>query len=187
MRRTKHKSLFWKDINELYDALDSIEFSQDDTYDLEQHLVTGVEMAKYFLRTSNGASDVIESIDYKINRDEGIIFINGSSEVEMLSIYMEYGTGVVGQFNPHRRLSYENYDLNDHGLNGWVYYNKKYGRMLRTTGMPPKSFMYRTYLFLRREIIKSNVRYDIEFVVGDEYTSPSIHIRKLRSYNSREV
>lgn len=186
MRRTNHKSLFWKDINNLYKALKDFEY--EDNVNIEEYLVEGVELAKNLLLSADGASEVADSIDYMLYSDgSGQIFINGNSEIQMLSIYMEYGTGVTGQYNPHRYLSSENYDLNEHGIEGWVYYNTKLGKFMRTTGMIPKSYMYKTYLYLRRKILNTDSKLRIEFIVGDESTPPSISIRRLRDYHRKSI
>lgn len=169
-------------MQQLYDELRNI--SDDYGKGIEDYLIEGVSLAKEFLLSANGPSELVDCIDYTYyNNDYGEIYINGTSSEKLLSIYMEYGTGYTGQSNPHRRLSPDNYDLNDHGYEGWVYFNEKYGKFVRTTGMIPKAYMYKTYLTLRRQILQSDDRLSIEFVVGDEYTSPSIIIRRLRNYS----
>ncbi len=63
--------------------------------------------------------------------------------------YVEFGTGIIGEQSPHdlaNSKGYE-YDVNSHGVDGWVYY--KDGAFHWTCGYAPQPFMYETSLDLR--------------------------------------
>ena len=74
------------------------------------------------------------------------------------AIYVEYGTGMVGAENPHPeagRASWE-YDVNGHGLNGWVYVKGSDGvfsmdgaQFRWTKGYIARPFMYNTLRWLQ--------------------------------------
>ena len=62
-----------------------------------------------------------------------------------LVAYVEFGTGVAGQLNPHassKEVGYE-YDKNAHGLNGWTFYNEELSIYFRDfIGYEGQSFLY---------------------------------------------
>lgn len=64
--------------------------------------------------------------------------------------FVEFGTGVKGSESSHPTLPW-GYDTNDHGQDGWYYYDKKQGRVRFTKGMPSRPFMYNTVLELANE------------------------------------
>ena len=60
--------------------------------------------------------------------------------------FVEFGTGIIGQTTQSLALDKPadwQYDVNQHGWEGWVY---DHGRWTR--GMPPRPFMYGTFLEL---------------------------------------
>ncbi|WP_310604873.1 hypothetical protein [Anaerosporobacter sp.] len=62
------------------------------------------------------------------------------------AIYVEFGTGIRGSEASHPlsgELGYD-YDVNNHGEEGWFFYNQKTGKSGWTTGMPSRAFMYET-------------------------------------------
>ena len=67
------------------------------------------------------------------------------------AIYVEYGTGVVGANNPHPDATGWIYDINHHGDNGWVYFNEREGKIMRTKGQPSSPFMYNTFRELQQK------------------------------------
>jgi hypothetical protein len=96
--------------------------------------------------------------------------------------FVEFGTGVIGQNNPHKEADNVgwDYDINDHGEKGWVYYNKKTGRFFWTKGEEPSAFLYKTFLMLESMIgstVTNKKWYGLEFDV-DENTNPYIRIYK---------
>ena len=81
------------------------------------------------------------------------------------ALFVEFGTGIVGQDNPHPTVAdgtvddfavmgsngsvYTRYDTNDHGEDGWVYRKVGENKYRWTKGMPARPFMYNTYLTLK--------------------------------------
>lgn len=78
------------------------------------------------------------------------------------AIFIEYGTGVVGQDSPHPGLgdsewntpvvnmngkTYDRYDSQGHGERGWVFIGRD-GQRHWTKGAVSKPFMYATYQWL---------------------------------------
>lgn len=65
------------------------------------------------------------------------------------AIFVEYGTGIVGENNPHPEAdgNYD-YDVHQHGESGWVYKNGKDGKYYWTKGFISRPFMYNTLRWL---------------------------------------
>lgn len=72
------------------------------------------------------------------------------------AVYVEFGTGVVGQENPHPEaaLAGVTYDRNNHGEDGWIYYNERDGKFHWTKGMVSRPFMYNTARAIERENLR---------------------------------
>ena len=70
----------------------------------------------------------------------------------LYAAFVEYGTGIVGQSLPHPNPQEWEYDINNHGLNGWIYYNGRDGKFHWTKGFKSRPFMYNTAQDLRRVI-----------------------------------
>ena len=109
----------------------------------------GVQVAKMQL-LSFGFSDtstgkLLNSINFK----SGDIFGNDTASFYVYSdceyaIFVELGTGLTGEENPHKEannFSWE-YDSHGHGEEGWFYY--KDGKLHWTRGLPARPFMYNT-------------------------------------------
>ena len=65
------------------------------------------------------------------------------------AIYVEYGTGIVGKENPHPEAAGNyDYDVNNHGIKGWVYKNDNDGKFYWTKGFVSRPFMYNTLKWL---------------------------------------
>lgn len=79
------------------------------------------------------------------------------------AVFVEYGTGIVGAGSPHPGISdgdwtnpvvsrngktYNNYDSQDHGAEGWVYKSDKDGKYHWTAGYISRPFMYNTLRWL---------------------------------------
>ena len=58
--------------------------------------------------------------------------------------YVEFGTGVVGKSSPHPNPQGWQYDVNNHGDEGWVYYDDENGTFRWTKGFKSRPFMYNT-------------------------------------------
>lgn len=119
---------------------------------LARLLETGVEIAKAKI-TELGAIDngeLLNSIAYTLYKegDKGILFTDCSH-----ACYVEFGTGVKGSNSPHPTMPWA-YDVNNHGEDGWYYYDTEQGRVRFTKGMPSRPFMYETVSELEREAIE---------------------------------
>ena len=68
--------------------------------------------------------------------------------------YVEFGTGVVGKSSPHPNPEGWQYDVNNHGDSGWVYYDEDSGGFRWTKGFKSRPFMYNTARELERECKK---------------------------------
>lgn len=65
------------------------------------------------------------------------------------AIYVEYGTGIVGESEPHPEAAGKwDYDVNGHGTKGWVYKNDKDGKFYWTQGYISRPFMLNTLRWL---------------------------------------
>ena len=108
--------------------------------------------------------------EYAKGKHEGVITTG-----VMYAAYVEFGTGIVGDSNPHPEAS-ENwsYDIHDHGDAGWWYpssngwYKPKDNEdaplMAWTKGMPARPYMYNTYLELEAEIEADGGRIVAEYI-----------------------
>ena len=68
--------------------------------------------------------------------------------------YVEFGTGVVGSQSPHPNPQGWQYDVNQHGDEGWVYYDDESGKFRWTKGFKSRPFMYNTARQLEKECKK---------------------------------
>lgn len=68
--------------------------------------------------------------------------------------YVEFGTGVVGKGSPHPNPQGYQYDVNQHGDEGWVYYDDESGKFRWTKGFKSRPFMYNTARQLEKECKK---------------------------------
>lgn len=93
--------------------------------------------------------DLMNSIEGIFDASTGRGFIKATSDH---AAYVEYGTGVVGLEHqgesPDRPAGWD-YDTNEHGHDGWYYYTSGYKRW--TKGMPPRPFMYQTFIELSQK------------------------------------
>lgn len=100
------------------------------------------------LATSNLASTITP---YRVNKGF-VIEILGD-----YALYVEFGTGVVGRDNPHPDLTMfgENWKYNhkEKGEAGWYYIGKD-GKRHWTKGMPSRPYMYKTYLYVRNQMLR---------------------------------
>ena len=68
--------------------------------------------------------------------------------------YVEFGTGVVGKGSAHPKPQGWQYDVNDHGDEGWVYFDDYTGKFRWTKGFKSRPFMYNTARELERNCKK---------------------------------
>ncbi len=90
-------------------------------------------------------------------------------------LFIEFGTGIVGSWNPHPKKSFAletvgftwQYDVNEHGYGGWVYYNKRTGQFEHTQGVVGSGFVYKTYMWgvrNRYKIIQKHIEQEMKKV-----------------------
>ena len=70
------------------------------------------------------------------------------------AVFVEFGTGIVGQTSPHPDPKDWQYDINKHGEDGWIYFNERDGRWHWTKGVESRPFMYNTARELERECMR---------------------------------
>lgn len=80
------------------------------------------------------------------------------------AIFVEYGTGIVGKNSPHPNAKGWKYDVNNHGMKGWWYFDNKQNRFRWTRGQLANAFIYKTVKLLKSESpkgvkVKLNGRY----------------------------
>jgi len=66
------------------------------------------------------------------------------------ALFVEYGTGIVGEIQHHPEPNGYQYDVNGHKLDGWIYKGDD-GAFHWTAGMASRPFMYNTLKDLERE------------------------------------
>lgn len=84
------------------------------------------------------------------------------------AIYVEMGTGIIGQNDPHPNqmklgISWQ-YDVNDHGTDGWRYYDEDSKRLRWTAGQASRPYIYDTYKWAERAIptmVKNDIKKEI--------------------------
>ena len=89
---------------------------------------------------------------------------NGIGEIstnDQVIVFNEYGTGVVGKDNPHPALEGWEYDVNNHGEEGWIY-PKKDGTFGRTSGIASKKMFYNTKEKMLQKDIAKEILIEIE-------------------------
>ena len=162
--------------------------SLDDIYKLEMAIETGIY---------NGKKELVERLKEKIQEyleEYGLGNSNIANKIYIddtgygayitvltdYAVFVEYGTGIIGQNNPHPR-AWE-YDTNGHGYGGWWYpttshdpnpnkwVNPETGQLMAwTRGQPSRPFMYRTWLWGTRSahnIINKHIRLEIAKITG---------------------
>lgn len=103
----------------------------------------GVEVAKLQVKQLDAVytGELMNSIDsyYSPTYNVGIIKAGA-----YYAAYVEFGTGVVGKGAAHPNPQGWQYDVNNHGDNGWVYYDDYTGEFRWTKGFKSRPFMYNT-------------------------------------------
>lgn len=111
----------------------------------------GVRIARYHVESLGIVStgELSESIVGLFDETSGIGIIRADT---VYAVYVEFGTGIVGQGSPHP-IPPEGwvYDVNAHGEKGWWYYSNRDDRWHWTKGVRSRPFMYYTVLDLERE------------------------------------
>lgn len=117
---------------------------------------------------ANGISDHTSQIQwqYDDNTKTGRVWTN-----DMVIIFNEMGTGIVGSNNPHPNpdgpFKSWKYDINEHGEKGWKY-PKEDGTYGWTKGLPSRHMFYSAFQDIKSEI-GNIVDIEIRKTVGDLY------------------
>nr|DAW91228.1 MAG TPA: putative tail component [Bacteriophage sp.] len=117
---------------------------------------------------ANGISNHTSQIQwqYDDNTKTGRVWTN-----DMVIIFNEMGTGIVGSNNPHPNpdgpFKSWKYDVNEHGEKGWVYL-KEDGTYGWTRGLPSRHMFYSAFQDIKSEI-GNIVDIEIRKTVGDLY------------------
>lgn len=120
----------------------------------------GVEIAKAQVRELGAVytGQLEESITGFFDEEIGLGIIRTDCPY---AIYVEFGTGVVGERNPHPEpIEGWQYDVNEHGDKGWWYFNERDQKWHWTKGMVSRPFMYNTLQLLRAEAEKGGFKVD---------------------------
>ena len=113
---------------------------------------------------ANGISNHTSQIQwqYDDNAKSGRVWTN-----DMVIIFNEMGTGIVGSNNPHPNpdgpFKSWRYDVNEHGEKGW-----KYPKEDGTYGLPSRHMFYSAFQDIKSEI-GNIVDIEIRKTVGDLY------------------
>lgn len=117
---------------------------------------------------ANGISNHTSQIQwqYDDNAKSGRVWTN-----DMVIIFNEMGTGIVGSNNPHPNpdgpFKSWRYDVNEHGEKGWKY-PKEDGTYGWTKGLPSRHMFYSAFQDIKSEI-GNIVDVEIRKTVGDLY------------------
>ena len=117
---------------------------------------------------ANGISNHTSQIQwqYDDNTKTGKVWTN-----DMVIIFNEMGTGIVGSNNPHPNpdgpFKSWRYDVNEHGEKGWLY-PKEDGTYGWTKGLPSRHMFYSAFQDIKDEI-GNIVDIEIRKTVGDLY------------------
>ncbi len=70
------------------------------------------------------------------------------------ALFVEYGTGIVGKNRPPPDPKNWKYDVNNHGVKGWWYFDDNQNRLRWTRGRSASAFAYKTMKFLEKQAPK---------------------------------
>ena len=113
----------------------------------------GAEIAKLEVAALDAVytGELMNSIEGYYSSESNVGIIKAGA---YYAAYVEFGTGVVGKGSPHPNPQGWQYDVNDHGDSGWVYYDDGSGQFRWTRGFKSRPFMYNTARQLERECRK---------------------------------
>lgn len=134
-----------RDLNAFQDKLKRAE--ETVTYKLtEQGVSLAQQNASYMNIYDSG--ELVNGIDSEYEgKNKGLVVSSAKH-----SAFCEFGTGVVGAGSPHPNpVAGWQYDVNEHGEEGWWYYNNE-GERRWTKGMPSRPYMYDTAVMLRNMV-----------------------------------
>src|SRR5690554_1138589 len=154
-----------KEINQAIKELDAVKRNVNQkAKDLVRKLTDrGVEIAKVKIQEMDAVylGELLGSIEGYFSESSGIGIIHTGNAWH--AIFVEFGTGIVGENNPHPLATEHgwDYDVNNHGEKGWFYptddpnlavTTTDDGQMLGwTRGMAHRPFMYETQKQLEEE------------------------------------
>lgn len=146
--------MFALDVGSIERAIQEVKRYQDDLeakiQELVEALVDEGELEAKIQVAYMGAIDtgeLMQSIQGYYDSSLHCGFVVAGAEY---AAFVEYGTGVVGQSNPHPMPIGWTYDMNSHGDSGWTYFSDRDGGFHWTKGVPSKPFMYNTYRHLEQ-------------------------------------
>lgn len=132
----------YKDLDRMISNLKNIKSQIDSVPEsiIEELLTEGERIMSGNINMSEVADSVTSYVSIVgKNSAEGYITAEHES-----AIYLEYGTGIVGVWNPHPELPTGwVYDSNEHGYAGWVYWDSS-GRKRWTMGLASNQFILKT-------------------------------------------
>lgn len=113
----------------------------------------GVDVAKAQVRELGAwyTGELESSITGYFSPTVGVGVIKAGSPY---AVYVEFGTGIVGQTSPHPDPKDWQYDINKHGEDGWIYFNERDDRWHWTKGFESRPFMYNTARELEKECVR---------------------------------
>lgn len=141
--------------NSIQNAIDELKTYRSKLVELKTEVVKGavsrgVDLARSYVQIM----DAYESGSL-LNHIEPIYTDSGKGYVfsgAPHSAFVEFGTGLRGSQNPHPTPPQGwAYDVNEHGEQGWVYYDSYRGKFFVTRGAPSAPFMYLTAKQLKSE------------------------------------
>lgn len=132
----------YKDLDRMISNLKNIKSQIDSVPEsiIEELLTEGERIMSGNINMSEVADSVTSYVSIVgKNSAEGYITAEHES-----AVYLEYGTGIVGVWNPHPELPAGwVYDSNEHGYAGWVYWDSS-GRKRWTMGLASNQFILKT-------------------------------------------
>ena len=110
----------------------------------------GVDVAKVEVTQLDAvySGELRDSIEGYFSPTTGVGIIRAGA---LYAVYVEFGTGVVGSQSPHPNPNGYQYDIHNHGEDGWVYYNDDIDGFRWTKGFKSRPFMYNTARQLEKD------------------------------------
>lgn len=111
----------------------------------------GVKIARTQLVGINFTGELDASITGYYSPSTGVGVIKTD---KWYAVYVEFGTGIVGKRSPHPDSDNWRYDINNHGDEGWIYFNERTGRWQWTKGFKSRPFMFNTARELEAKVVE---------------------------------
>lgn len=114
---------------------------------IEELAELGAETARETLRmgvTEWATGELESTITHIVDPSKNLAVVRVDSEY---AIFAEFGTGIIGAGNDHPNPADGwVYDVNNHGEDGWTYFDDREQRKRWTRGQLPKAFMWSAWL-----------------------------------------